>query len=74
MTPEQFVTRLRVHFGAQVHWVDAMGDTRKVVIGKRFIFVGRYGTLKPMGRDKMVRSLDDLGVSWSAFEAAGREG
>ena len=74
MTPEQFITRLRVHFGAQVRWVDAMGDMRKVVIGKRFIFVGRYGTLNAMSRDKMVRSLDDLGVSWAAFEAAGREG
>ena len=74
MTPEQFITRLRVHFGAQVHWGDAMGDLRKVVIGKRFIFVGRYGTLKPMSREKMARSLDDLGVNWSAFEAAGREG
>ena len=55
MTPEQFVTRLQVHFGAQVHWVDAMADTRKVVIGNRFIFVGRYGTLKPMNSDKMVQ-------------------
>ena len=74
MTPEQFVTRLRPHFGAKVHWVDAMGDMRRVIIGNRFIFIGRYGTLKVMSRDKMVRSLDDLGVSWSAFEAAGREG
>ena len=74
MTPEQFVTRLRVHFGAQVHWVDAMGDTRKVVIGKRFIFVGRYGRLDSVSLEEQVQKLDTLGVSWSAFEAAGREG